>query len=56
MEKLRLSPRGYTRAMRVGRTIADLAGVEVVQRLISPRRWRSAIACQGENGEVKILA
>jgi magnesium chelatase family protein len=32
MEKLRLSPRGYTRTMRVGRTIADLAGVAVVAR------------------------
>ena len=32
MEKLRLSPRGYTRVLRVGRTIADLAGVKVVQR------------------------
>ena len=28
MEKLRLSPRGYTRVLRVGRTIADLAGRE----------------------------
>jgi magnesium chelatase family protein len=33
MEKLRLSPRGYTRTMRVGRTIADLAGAEVVGRV-----------------------
>ena len=32
MEKLRLSPRGYTRVLRVGRTIADLAGAKVVQR------------------------
>lgn len=32
MERLRLSPRGYTRAMRVGRTIADLAGAEAVAR------------------------
>ncbi len=32
MEKLRLSPRGYTRVVRVGRTIADLAGANVVQR------------------------
>ena len=32
MEKLRLSPRGYTRVQRVGRTIADLAGAKVVQR------------------------
>jgi magnesium chelatase family protein len=32
MEKLRLSPRGYTRMMRVGRTIADLAGVPIVAR------------------------
>ena len=33
MEKLRLSPRGYTRVLRVARTIADLAGAPVVQRL-----------------------
>jgi magnesium chelatase family protein len=33
MERLRLSPRGYTRTMRVGRTIADLAGVETVARV-----------------------
>lgn len=32
MDKLRLSPRGYTRVLRVGRTIADLAGAKVVQR------------------------
>jgi magnesium chelatase family protein len=32
MEKLRLSPRGYTRVLRVGRTIADLVGAKVVQR------------------------
>ena len=30
--KLRLSARGFTRAMRVGRTIADLAGKEHVQK------------------------
>ena len=33
MDKLRLSPRGYTRVLRVARTIADLAGAAVVQRL-----------------------
>ncbi|MFL5282315.1 MAG: YifB family Mg chelatase-like AAA ATPase [Rhodopila sp.] len=33
MEKLRLSPRGFTRTMRVGRTIADLAGEAVVGRV-----------------------
>ena len=33
MERLRLSPRGYTRTMRVGRTIADLAGAETVGRV-----------------------
>ena len=32
MDRLRLSPRGYTRVLRVGRTIADLAGAKVVQR------------------------
>lgn len=33
MDKLRLSPRGYTRVLRVARTIADIAGVPIVQRL-----------------------
>jgi magnesium chelatase family protein len=33
MDRLRLSPRGYTRVLRVGRTIADLAGAPVVQRV-----------------------
>jgi len=33
MERLRLSPRGYTRTMRVARTIADLAGAETVARV-----------------------
>ncbi len=32
MDKLRLSPRGYTRIMRVARTIADLAGADSVAR------------------------
>ena len=32
MERLRLSPRGYTRTLRVARTIADLAGIETVRR------------------------
>ena len=32
MDRLRLSPRGYTRTMRVARTIADLAGAGVVER------------------------
>jgi magnesium chelatase family protein len=32
MEKLRLSPRGYTRILRVARTVADLAGTQIVQR------------------------
>jgi magnesium chelatase family protein len=32
MERLRLSPRGYTRTLRVARTIADLAGAEAVRR------------------------
>jgi magnesium chelatase family protein len=33
MERLRLSPRGFTRTMRVGRTIADLAGAASVARV-----------------------
>jgi magnesium chelatase family protein len=33
MDKLRLSPRGYTRVLRVARTITDIAGVPIVQRL-----------------------
>ncbi|HET6608699.1 MAG TPA: YifB family Mg chelatase-like AAA ATPase, partial [Rhodopila sp.] len=33
MEKLHLSPRGYTRIMRVARTIADLAGADAVARV-----------------------
>ena len=32
MEKLRLSPRGYTRILRVSRTIADLTGASIVDR------------------------
>lgn len=33
MESLGLSPRGYTRVLRVARTIADLAGAETVGRV-----------------------
>lgn len=33
MDKLRLSPRGYTRVLRVSRTIADLAGADTVGRV-----------------------
>jgi len=32
-EAMRLSARGYTRMLRVARTIADLAGVECVGRI-----------------------
>jgi magnesium chelatase family protein len=32
MDRLHLSPRGYTRTMRVARTIADLAGADAVGR------------------------
>ena len=32
-EAMRLSARGYTRMLRVARTIADLAGVETVGRI-----------------------
>ncbi len=40
-DRMRLSARGYTRVMRVARTIADLAGAERVTALISPRRCRT---------------
>jgi len=33
MDRLRLSPRGYTHVLRVARTIADLAGAEIVARV-----------------------
>ena len=33
MDRLRLSPRGYTRVLRVARTIADLARAEPVGRV-----------------------
>jgi len=33
MERLRLSPRGYTRTLRVARSIADLAGAGIVGRV-----------------------
>ena len=33
MERLHLSPRGYIRTMRVARSIADLAGAEIVGRV-----------------------
>ncbi|MDE2583686.1 MAG: ATP-binding protein, partial [Rhodospirillales bacterium] len=32
MDRLRLSPRGYTRVLRVARSIADLAGAATVGR------------------------
>ena len=32
MDRLHLSPRGYTRTLRVARTIADLAGAAIVRR------------------------
>ena len=32
-EKLRLSARGFTRVLRVSRTIADLAGIVAVRRV-----------------------
>ena len=31
-DKLRLSPRGFTRALRVARSIADLAGASAIRR------------------------
>ena len=50
MERLRLSPRGHIRTMRVGRTIADLAGAETVRGASTSRRhWRSGI--EGRAGQ-----
>jgi magnesium chelatase family protein len=33
MDRLSLSPRSYTRVLRVARTIADLAGATTVERV-----------------------
>jgi len=37
-DAMRLSARGYTRVLRVARTLADLDGAASVSRCISPRR------------------
>lgn len=52
MDRLRLSPRGYTRTLRVARSIADLAGAEIVRR----QDVAEALAFRHRNPARKILA
>ena len=46
-DRLRLSARGYTRVLRVARTVADLAGAADVRRRMWRRHCRTGTGCRG---------
>jgi magnesium chelatase family protein len=51
MEKLRLSPRGYTRVQRVGRTMPTSRVPRWCSGRMWRRRWRSGTECRDGNSE-----